>query len=135
MSYSVDLEKSAKRHLQAADLLNRPHPNGRPDVAGYLYGIAAECALKQILRGSGVPPLPEAERRNDPYYEHFPRLKTLLRDSLRGRRAGDLRRYAEDDSLMSDWGIEMRYAPGHEVLRHVDRWRQQAHKLVDDMQG
>src|SRR5580700_6528856 len=101
MAYSQDLRNAADRHFNAAERLNdaatRPP---RRDVAGYLYGVAGECALKQIMRESLIRPLPPEQRRDDPYYAHFPVLKTLLRDRISGRRAGDLRTFAEDDGLM-----------------------------------
>jgi hypothetical protein len=75
MSYSRDFRSSAHRHLEAAHLLTEgTPPNGRPDVGGYLYGIAAECALKQIMRDSGMRELPPDQRRDDPFYSHFPEL-------------------------------------------------------------
>lgn len=139
MAYSQDLAASARRHLAAADQLDnqRAQPaHRRRDVAGYLYGVAGECALKQIMRESGIRPRPAAERRDDPFYAHFPVLKTMLRDKIQGRRAGDLRQFAEDDGLMNEWDTDMRYAPGRDILPAlVDRWRQHAHALVDAMEG
>ncbi len=41
--YPRDFPASARRHLVAADRLIG---TDRTDVAGYLYGWAAECALK-----------------------------------------------------------------------------------------
>ncbi|WP_437528564.1 hypothetical protein WME79_45875 [Sorangium sp. So ce726] len=136
MPYSLDLPNSCRRHLEAANLLNRPEPrSARPDVAGYLYGIAAECALKEMMRDSGMRQLPPNQRRDDPFYAHFPELKTLLRDCARGRRSGELRKYAEDGQLMQDWDTTMRYAPGKEILpRHVERWREQAERLRQAME-
>src|SRR5262249_34246835 len=101
---------------------------------GYLYGIAAECALKEIMRQSGMVPLPLPQRREDPFYAHFQTLKTLLRDRIRGRRAGDLRRYVEDAGFMQFWDTEMRYAPARDVQHAwVDRWRGQASEIVQVM--
>ena len=137
MAYSLDLRNSAERHFRAAEKLNDPaHRPATPDVAGYLYGVAAECALKQIMRESGIRPLPAEERRDDPYFAHFPTLKTMLRDNIHGRRAGELRRFAEDDALMSEWDTAMRYAPGKEITeRRVGRWREHAQRLVHAMEG
>jgi hypothetical protein len=59
----------------------------------------------------------------------------LLRENVSGRRAGVLRRFVEDDSLMSKWDIAMRYAPAADIqVRFVERWRSQAHELVDAME-
>lgn len=134
MAYSQDLASASRRHLGAAEQLNdamaRPK---RHDVAGYLYGVAGECALKEMMRQSGMRP--GEDRRDDPFYAHFPELKTLLRDCLHGRRAGQLRRFAEDDGLMNGWDTTMRYAPAKDIdSRRVDRWRQHAHRLVNAME-
>ena len=134
MPYSLDLAASARRHFGAAEHLNDAEARPlRRDVAGYLYGIAGECALKQIMRESGIRPI--ADRRSDPFYAHFPELKTLLRDCIQGRHAGVLRQFAEDDGLMNEWDTDMRYAPGKQIqTRFVVRWREHAHKLVHAME-
>jgi len=136
MAYSLDLASSCRRHLEAANHLNTPEAKPkRPDVAGYLYGIAAECALKQLMLDSGMRPLPEEKRRDDPFFAHFPELKTLLRDCVHGRRAGELRRFAEDGQLMNEWDTRMRYAPGKEILpRNVARWKEHAEQLKQAME-
>jgi hypothetical protein len=134
MAYSQDLVKAARRHFDAAEQLNeeRQRPR-RQDVAGYLYGIAGECALKEIMRDSGMRP--SGTHGDDPFYAHFPVLKTLLRDTLRGRRAGELRAFAEDDGLMNGWDVAMRYAPPQDIApRLVDLWREQAQRLVHAME-
>lgn len=66
------MRRAAFRHLQAAEMLAN---TDRRDVAGYLFGIAAECALKHMMASSGMRPLPESQRRDDPFYAHFEELK------------------------------------------------------------
>ena len=76
-----------------------------------------------------------SDRRQDPFYAHFPELKTLLRDTASGRRSADLRRFAEDSALMNEWHVEMRYAPRKEIpSAQVASWREHAHKLVNAME-
>jgi hypothetical protein len=137
MAYSQDLASAARRHLAAADRLDAAdaaHLRKR-DVAGYLYGIAGECALKQIMRESGIRPLDRSERREDPYYAHFPELKAMLGESISGRHSGTLRRFSEDSALMNHWDTDMRYAPGKDVKPdHVDRWKEHAQEIVDRME-
>ena len=88
MAYSLDLRNSAERHFRAAEKLNDPaHRPATPDVAGYLMGGCRECALEQIMRESGIRPLPVEQRRDDPYFLRSPPLKTMLRNNIRGRRA------------------------------------------------
>jgi hypothetical protein len=139
MVYSQRMDKSAHRHLAAADVLHDEEvtrPTKCRAVAGYLYGVAAECALKQIMRDSGMRPLDASRRHDDPYYAHFPHLKTMLRDVASGRRAGELQRYANDAALMSEWSTDMRYAPANDVEeRWITRWKEQARMLVGIMEG
>lgn len=135
MAYSTDFSKAARRHLDAAGRLDAAEPaRVMRSVAGYLFGIAAECALKQMMRDSGMRPLADEERRNDPFWAHFPEIKTLLRDRIYGRRAGELRRFVEDGSFMNHWDVRMRYAPAADIsAEHIDRWRQQAAEVVAAM--
>jgi hypothetical protein len=136
MGYSLDLSAAVRRHLAAARRLDEPTTgSARPhrSVAGYLYGIAAECALKHIMRkiGMKIPSQPDG-----PFYAHFPELKTMLRDAASGRYANVLRKYAEDNALLNEWDVKMRYAPAKEILPQlVDRWREQSVNLVNDMEA
>ncbi len=131
MAYGTDLTRAARRHLEAAIHLDQPAPRGKRDVAGYLYGVAAECALKQIMWCSNMRPV---QQRDDPFYMHFPELKTALRDSAQGRHQSRLLRHALNDALMSQWDVKMRYASGSEVLsKPIDRWCEQARALVQEM--
>lgn len=128
--YSTDLAKSARRHLAGA-LDSEARHNG---IAGYLFGIAAECAVKAIMRDSAMRPLSPEARRDDPYYAHFPQLKTMLRNSAHGRRAGELRRWSEDPNFMRDWDTDMRYAPAKDIASSdVARWRESAEQAIGAM--
>jgi hypothetical protein len=130
-NYQQDLKKAAYRHLEAGEKL---FGTNRNDVAGYLFGLAAECALKHLMMLSGMRPLPENQRRDDPYFAHFESLKTLLRNTASGRRAGELRRYAETTSFMQQWDVSMRYSHGRDVRSEwVARWRSDAKSVVSAM--
>ena len=98
MVYQHDLPAAARRHIEAADSLV---DGRRYDVAGYLYGIAAECAIKSMMLDIGMRSLTLERRRDDPFYAHFPELRTMLRDKQLGRRGTILRHYIEDDSFMN----------------------------------
>ena len=129
MAYSPNLPASARRHLVAAEALYEPET--RRDVAGYLYGIAAECAMKAMMQEAGLPPLNSDERREDPYYAHFPALKTLLRDSQLGRAGATLKKFIDNPRFMSQWDTDMRYCKGDEIRSEwVERWRNQARDIV-----
>ncbi|PTL76980.1 HEPN domain-containing protein [Vitiosangium sp. GDMCC 1.1324] len=127
MSYTADLPAAARRQLEAAQQLAE---NGHRHVAAYLFGLAAECALKAMAQN-----IPEA-RRDDVFYAHFPLLRTLLLDVLSGRRAQPLRRLIEPPDFMNEWAIGIRYAPTAEVrTKPVDRWAEQAARAVTSMDG
>lgn len=129
--YAQDMRKAAYRHLEAAEIL---FGGNRKDVAGYLYGIAAECALKHLMKVSGMRPLPREDRRNDPFYAHFEELKTLIRDAPPSRRSAELRKYVEKSSFMQRWDIAMRYSHGRDIQPEwVDRWRNDARDVVSAM--
>ena len=129
--YEQDLRRAAHRHFEAAETL---FGTNRKDVAGYLYGIAAECALKHMMILSGMRPLPDNQRRDDPFFLHFEELKTLLRDTASGRRSGELRKYAERSSFMQQWDVTMRYSHGKDVRAEwVERWRLDAKDIVGAM--
>ncbi len=130
-AYDQDLRTAAFRHLEAAETL---FETNRKDVAGYLFGLAAECALKHLMILSGMRPLPENQRRDDPFFAHFEYLKTLLRDTAFGRRAGELRRYAETSSFMHRWDVSMRYSHGKDIRSDwISRWRSDARDIVAAM--
>lgn len=121
MSYTPDLRAAAHRHFDAAEALAKG-PCRR--VAGYLYGIAAECAVKAMMLDARLVPKGGKE---DPFYAHFPELRTMLRDSLAGRRGGQLLAFISDDSFMNHWNTDMRYCNGEEIQASwVDAWQTQA---------
>lgn len=137
MAYKMDLKGSARRHLLAAQVLDKQIGAGdRPPcraVAGYLFGLAGELAVKAIMSDSGIKPLPSDQRRYDPFYAHFPELKRMLA-TAHGRRAAPLRKISEDRGLFRNWDTSMRYAPTKEIRAEwVDGWRRAAEKLADQM--
>jgi hypothetical protein len=138
MAYGQDLAGSARRHLTAATFLHsdtrRGSARGNKAVAGYLFGVAGELALKQMMAESGMQRLDEAEKREDPMFAHFPKLKTFLLDTAQGRRQGELLKYAKDSALFRNWDTKMRYAPTSDITDELTTlWKSQAEALVSDM--
>ena len=138
MPYSQDFAGSARRHLKAAQSLYETESAsakpGNQAVAGYLFGVAGELAVKQLMRASGMRPLPNDQRREDPFFSHFPELKTRLLETGRGWHAGRLRRVAEDSTLFQHWDTDMRYAPTREIdQQRVTAWKASAEKLLMEM--
>lgn len=138
MKYSQDPADSARRHLSAAiSLHNDNEPGTRPGnraVAGYLFGLAGELALKKMMLDSGMRPRTDAQKSDDPFFAHFPTLLTLLRNSAKGRRQGDLVKHAANPKLFHDWGTGMRYAPTQDIRDEwTNDWRSHAEALVQAM--
>lgn len=138
VAYRKDLTSAARRHYRAAtELCNLATAGSQPScmaVAGYLFGLSGELAVKELMRQSGMTPLPPSERRDDPFFAHFPYIKELLKDTASGRRAGELRRIAESASLFQNWNTEMRYAPTVDIQEGwVSAWRESAKTLLTQM--
>jgi hypothetical protein len=124
MNYSKNMRDAANRHFSAATAL-RSTSNSR--VAGYLYGIATECAIKKVMQNLGIRELAANQRKDDPYYAHFETFRTMLRDTVSGRAATNLRRIAEDDSFMQHWDTSMRYSDGTQIdPAWIERWHENA---------
>jgi len=134
--YGRDLAKSARRHFVAADrLVSDTLPSstqGNRAVAGYVYGIAGELALKELMRLAGIREL--SDRKQDPFFAHFPHIKTLIKNGAAGRRAQVLLKHALNDRLFHDWDTAMRYAPTTDVKSSwIDDWKADAETLVNEM--
>lgn len=126
MTFETNMSAAARRHLVAGDILAT---DGRLDVAGYLYGIAAECAIKAMMIEAGMRLT--SSNRNDPFYAHFPELRTILRDASQRRRSSTFLSFIQNDSFMNNWSIRMRYSDGKAIKREwVDAWKEQAHGAV-----
>jgi len=125
MAFTPNMPAAARRHLVAAEELA---DTARWDVAGYLYGIAAECAIKTMMEN-----IPLA-RRQEAFYAHFPELRTLLRDTLQGRSARPLSAFINDDRFLNNWHVSMRYADAQQISEQwVTAWREQARRAVSAM--
>jgi hypothetical protein len=78
--------------------------------------------------------LPPEHNKDKIIYAHFPELRTLLRDALKGRNAKPLSTFIFNDAFMNHWEIGMRYADARQINgKWVDTWRQQAQDAVGAM--
>lgn len=138
MPYSQDVREAARRHYKAAEVLYGQSGAGDQPrckaAAGYLFGIAGELAVKELMRACGMKPLTENERRDDPFFAHFPELKTMLATAC-GRRSGELRQVSENPRLFQNWDTSMRYAPTKDIrLAWVDDWKKSAGDVIGRME-
>jgi hypothetical protein len=84
-----------------------------------------------MMDEAGLRALPEAQRSDDAYYKHFPRLRTMVRDRLQGRRGGPLLRFIEDQAFMEHWHTDMCYCKGNEIDDSwISAWQTQARNAV-----
>lgn len=104
--FTPNMTKAAHRNWEAAE---RNRNAAAPDrtTAGYLYGIAAECAVKALFRDISWT----TDSKDGPVYAHFPQLKAKLRDAISGRGASQLARFT-DQHFMEGWAIDIRYSDG-----------------------
>ncbi|HKM72845.1 MAG TPA: hypothetical protein VJX94_22735 [Stellaceae bacterium] len=129
MAFATDMSAAARRHLEAGDSLAKGRK--RRDVAGYLYGIAAECAIKAMMLELGMRPVADRRTADDPFFAHFPELRSMLRDALSRRRGSTLVRLIQDDRFLNNWSTRMRYSHGRDIEgRWVKAWAEQARQAV-----
>ena len=103
-------------------------------MGGGLTGIAAECAVKAMMQEANIARLPKERRKDDPYFAHFPELRTMLRDTLRGRNSQTLQKFIQDDAFMNNWSTGMRYSDGKDIdHKWVCRWSDQASRVVNSI--
>ncbi|GBR58052.1 hypothetical protein AA18889_1451 [Acetobacter senegalensis DSM 18889] len=126
--FTINMTKAAHRNWAAAESLKNATAPDRT-TAGYLYGIAAECAIKALYRDISWT----TDSRDGPVYAHFPQIRSKLRDALSGRGAALLMRFA-DLQFMEGWSIDMRYSDGTRPdTRTLDRWRKDADDARSDL--
>ena len=120
--FTKDLRTAANRHYMDACSLQSTK---RFDNAGYHFGLAAECAIKQKLIDCGT-------FTNDPaIWKHWPELKGLAALALTGRQAAPARTLVERSSFMQRWDIVMRYSANGDIEEAVAaRWQEDANEAI-----
>lgn len=84
MAYEHDMPAAARRLLVAGDRLMADRPEQR-EVAGYLFGLAAECAVKAIA--TGIPSLSSDASDRSEFVERWRSLADEYGPLLRPRTA------------------------------------------------
>lgn len=119
--FTHDMTKAAHRNWAAAERLWEAMAPDRI-TAGYLYGIAAECAIKAMFRDFSWT----TDSKDGPVYAHFPSIKSKLRDAISGRGASQLSKFT-DQHFMEGWAIDIRYSDGKRPdQRTLEKWRADA---------
>lgn len=104
----IDFRDAAKRHWEDAELLKEQK---RIHNADHHYGVAAECALKEVMVILGTP----TDVRGDidkRFWKHMPDLWSEYQTFAQGRRGA---RYVSplgrfSGNPFSDWHMDQRYA-------------------------
>lgn len=106
---------SARRHVNDAEYLWISGSVSRLPNASQLYGISAECSLKAILIGLGLPAKPDGGVVDHKTYGHVNKLwnefATYAAGQLGGRYAGMLASGIGGALPFSSWDVSHRYAP------------------------
>jgi len=122
LAYPQDMSAAAGRHYADGAMLLG---NRKFDNAGYHFGLAAECAIKKLLRDCGVPTDDKA------IWMHWPHLKTLGRLAVSGRQAGPVRELLERGNFMQHWDVVMRYSSNSQVDQaRATRWQEDANEAM-----
>jgi len=118
--FPLDLSSASQRHWKTAKCLASKK---EWDMAGYIVGFAGECRLKGALLRSGFRFIPEA-RRDDPFWAHFPNLKTLmLQSGAAARISATVVNLVSSGGFMNEWDTIMRYSKTGSVDEAaVKRW-------------
>lgn len=122
MAYTTNLRAAARRHYNDGRklLVDKCYDN-----AGYHFGFAAECAVKQKLIDCGV-------RADDgAIWTHWPRLRQLGMLAIAGRSADPVRKLLDSGSFMQGWDTKMRYAASGSISdATAEKWRADADRAV-----
>lgn len=109
--------ESAKRHLRDAEYLWDTHDAARLANASQLFGLSAECALKAVLVGLGVPTHPaHGGVANTQQYGHFHKglwqqFAAYAGGQLGGKYLAVVQPTTGAAAPFANWSVDDRYAP------------------------
>lgn len=133
----MQLANAALRHKRCAMRLAARQEQAQ---AGYLIGLAAECALKYHMQGVGFV-LIRARRRNrkttpDPLFLHFPDLQAEFLSQGQGILGASVARLLADPQLFNGWTVKMRYRDEKSspaIVRRYERWLEQTDRIFAEV--
>jgi len=123
----VDYLDSAKRHQQDADLLCQSErwPN-----ADQLYGLAAECALKAIMRALGMPLRSDGAPQERRHRVHIDRLWSEFLTFASGKGGAACASGLPAENPFDNWRIDQRYHHSSTILKDRVDTHKEAASLV-----
>jgi len=124
---TTNYSESATRHFRDADYLygDRRHAN-----ADQLYGLAAECAFKAVMRGLGAPIDPESGLTHPQHRVHVNDLWGEFQVFVHTTNATAYLAKLSAREPFNDWSITQRYAADGEVLERAVGGHQAAARRV-----
>jgi hypothetical protein len=127
MDYLLDGQQAAHRHYEDGVMLLERH---RHDNAGYHFGLAAECAIKQALLDAGVVRADHEVIKK----LHLPELRHTALQVIAGRGSRELHRVLEASGFFAGWNLRMRYSRSGTVdLKTAAKWRDSANDAIQKL--
>ena len=111
---SVNFADAAQRHWTDAEQLvtTQRWPN-----SDHFYGLAAECALKEVMRALGMALDSDDKPSDRKHRVHIDKLWSEFRTFASGRGASNYAAMLPASNPFSDWGIEQRYWHSAQILQ------------------
>ena len=104
---STDFCDAAKRHMADAELLMEKSHWANAD---HLFGIASECAIKQVMISLGMATHPDGNPVDRAHRVHMPDLWAAFHSFAQGRLASRYLEPLSPGSPYSNWSVDQRYA-------------------------
>lgn len=129
---SVDFSDAADRHWTDAELLRSRQrwPN-----ADQLYALAAECALKAVMKGLGMPTRTDGGPQRKRHRVHIDKLWEEFATFATGAGAAQYAALLPESSPFADWGIHQRYWNSGSVSEQNVKSHRQGANMVRQVLG
>jgi len=115
---------ASERHYEAAEVLDS---NGKIADSAHLLGLAAECAIKSVLLGSGAITLNQDGGFPEKYKVHIEKLVSLLPAIGSGRKWPGYHAKIQSIGYFATWNADDRYKAESEIpMRHYPKWKEAA---------
>lgn len=113
----TDFRDAAERHWEDAGCLLI---DDRPANADHLYGLSAECALKAMMMGLGMPLRPDGAPEKKQHRVHINKLWDEFISFASSRAGARCTAYMDGVSNpFDDWDVAQRYAHRADISREA----------------
>ena len=125
-----DFADAQRRHWKDATVLFACE---RWANADYLYGLSAECGLKTIMVGEGMPVDETGKPRYREHRKHIHELWPIFREFIAGLGERTYLRQLPSDKPFADWSHHDRYASRECFDRNRVDLHRKATRRIDNM--